>query len=161
MIGYCLNRNQCRRAQIAAHFGESWEPSWCQRKCDVCAEDATGCSSLDVTVSARQLIALARSALQKQQRVTGLKLTEGWLKTEKGRRISKTFAETLIGNLLLEGYLKEDFHFTPYNIISYLVPGRKADLLEGNQKVTITVADGKVKANGGSGPDAKRAKRPL
>lgn len=38
--------------------------------------------------------------------------------------ISRDHCETVLAHLLLEGYLKEDFHFTPYNTISYLLPGR-------------------------------------
>lgn len=33
-----------------------------------------------------------------------------------------------MGTALLEGWLKEDFHFTPYAIISYLIPGPQAEL---------------------------------
>ena len=31
--------------------------------------------------------------------------------------------EHVIANLLIDGHLKEDFHFTPYNTISYILPG--------------------------------------
>ncbi|MCL4125051.1 UNVERIFIED_CONTAM: hypothetical protein GTU68_016555 [Idotea baltica] len=28
---------------------------------------------------------------------------------------------------MVDGFLREDFHFTPYSTISYLIPGHKAD----------------------------------
>ena len=31
--------------------------------------------------------------------------------------------EHVVANFLIDGYLKEDFHFTPYNTISYILPG--------------------------------------
>ena len=31
--------------------------------------------------------------------------------------------EFIVANLVIDGYLKEDFHFTPYNTISYILPG--------------------------------------
>lgn len=33
------------------------------------------------------------------------------------------FATNIIAHLLVNGYLKEDFHFTPYSTISYLKKG--------------------------------------
>ena len=37
--------------------------------------------------------------------------------------------ESLIAQMLLEQYLKEDFHFTAYSTISYLIPGPRANWL--------------------------------
>lgn len=38
--------------------------------------------------------------------------------------------ERVVVYLLLEGVLREDFHFTPYSTISYLVPGPNARLVQ-------------------------------
>ena len=35
----------------------------------------------------------------------------------------KSQIEHVVAYLLINGYLKEDFHYTPYNTISYLIPG--------------------------------------
>lgn len=36
---------------------------------------------------------------------------------------SRIQAEIIIGELLIQGYLMEDFHFTPYSTISYIKKG--------------------------------------
>ena len=53
---------------------------------------------------------------------TNLRLSENEL--PKSSHLSREMCETAIAYLLLRGYLKEDFHLTPYNTISYLVAGK-------------------------------------
>ena len=36
----------------------------------------------------------------------------------------RTQIEHVVASLLIGGQLKEDFHYTPYNTISYILPGR-------------------------------------
>jgi len=36
---------------------------------------------------------------------------------------SRTRAEMILGELIVQGYLMEDFHFTPYSTISYMKKG--------------------------------------
>ena len=36
--------------------------------------------------------------------------------------------EHIVASLLIDGYLKEDFHYTPYNTISYLLPGNRTNI---------------------------------
>ena len=36
----------------------------------------------------------------------------------------KTQVEFVLANCLISGILREDFHFTPYNTISYICPGK-------------------------------------
>lgn len=38
--------------------------------------------------------------------------------------ISRTLAEMILGELLVQGYLTEDFHYTPYSTISYIKKGK-------------------------------------
>lgn len=38
-------------------------------------------------------------------------------------KISRTLAEMIVGQLIIQGYLKEDFHYTPYSTISYIKKG--------------------------------------
>merc|ERR1712173_355988 len=45
----------------------------------------------------------------------------GWT----GDGLSKDQVESLVAHLTVEGHLKEDFHFTPYSTISYLVQGHR------------------------------------
>lgn len=35
----------------------------------------------------------------------------------------RTQAEMILGELLVQGYLTEDFHYTPYSTISYIKKG--------------------------------------
>lgn len=48
----------------------------------------------------------------------------------KAPDLSREECERVVVNLLLEGVLREDFHFTPYSTISYLLPGPKAKLVQ-------------------------------
>jgi ATP-dependent DNA helicase Q1 len=87
----------------------------------------------DVSNYARDFIAILRNSQVRNQRMTGLKLVEAWLgKGSTALRLSqhqapigldRTEAERIIVHLLLNGYLREDFHFTPYSTISYIVSG--------------------------------------
>ena len=64
--------------------------------------------------------------------MTALKLLDAWmgkgspalrLATTRAHNLPRGDCERVIVELLLRGCLKEDFHFTPYSTISYLVPG--------------------------------------
>jgi ATP-dependent DNA helicase Q1 len=39
--------------------------------------------------------------------------------------VARDVLERIIALMLIKGYLREDFHFTAYSTISYLVPGKK------------------------------------
>lgn len=52
---------------------------------------------------------------------TNLRLSEK--ESPKSNHLDRDMCESVIAYFLLQGYLKEDFHFTPYSTISYLVPG--------------------------------------
>ena len=47
--------------------------------------------------------------------------------------VSREKAENIVGFLLIDGFLKEDFHFTPYSTLSYIVPGMYVKFLIENQ----------------------------
>ena len=94
--------------------------------------------SKDVCTYARNLVALLRNAKEKDQRLTALKLVDLWLgKGVPALRLSyvrppdlnRSNAEKLIVELIMQDYLKEDFHFTPYSTISYVVPGELTAVL--------------------------------
>merc|ERR1719342_538067 len=101
--------------------------------CDNCTRDDEAAKG-DVGDSARAAVRILEQAARREQRVTGLKLVEavqgrgatnlklaGWA----GDGLSKDQVESLVAHLTVEGHLKEDFHFTPYSTISYLVPGQR------------------------------------
>lgn len=139
----------CRRSLIATSFEEQWKPEDCKNSCDICQKlfgssdnlaAGSGTSSYitvddDVSGHCRSLVEIIEQAQQKQQRLTALKLVEVWKK--KTSNVSMTLSgeaacdadtrrEEIILHAVLEGVLKEEFHFTPYSTISYIGLGRKA-----------------------------------
>lgn len=65
--------------------------------------------------------------------ISAQKLIDAWQNTgqvslrlpdfKKSTKLPRDKCESILAHLLLEGYLKEDFHFTPYSTISYLLLG--------------------------------------
>jgi len=50
----------------------------------------------------------------------------------------KTRAEMILGELIVQEYLMEDFHFTPYSTISYIKKGNFNILLLNNNCMVIS-----------------------
>ncbi|MEQ2261406.1 hypothetical protein XENORESO_009909 [Xenotaenia resolanae] len=94
------------------------------------------------------------------EKVTPLKLVETWMgrgpaklrKMIQTTTLSRLQAEAVIISLLLQGYLREDYSFTPYATYFYVKLGRKAPLLK---KETHTINMNMWKA--GAGPSAVKA----
>jgi len=132
MVGYCMNSSICRRNVIAEHFLESWEPIPCDDMCDIC-DKSTSTKQIDITEYYEAALKILKSAANKEIRVTALKLVEAVtnrgaanLKIEGWKcGVSKDIVELILSYFIIEGYIKEDFHFTPYSTISYLVPGSR------------------------------------
>lgn len=51
------------------------------------------------------------------------------MKSVQVPKFSRETGEAVLAHLLVNGYLQEDFHFTPYSTISYLKRGRSVDTL--------------------------------
>ncbi|XP_068210020.1 ATP-dependent DNA helicase Q1-like [Palaemon carinicauda] len=135
LISYCLDGIRCRRNVIAEHFDERWDASDCNGMCDHCRTPRET-KNLDLKGYSEQLLMILTKALSKDQRLTGQKLVDAWLgKGAKDARVqeaitkdlSRDRAENIVAFLILDGFLKEDFHFTPYSTISYIVAGPKAE----------------------------------
>jgi hypothetical protein len=43
-------------------------------------------------------------------------------------KFSREMGEAILAHLIINGYLQEDFHFTPYTTISYMKRGRNTDI---------------------------------
>ena len=161
MVKYCLNETECRRALVARSFGEKWQPQDCEAACDICKKfsGATpGQSSAseqcvteeDVSENCRAIIEILEQANTKEQKLTALKVVEA-LQRRKGQgrpshipSLSVEKCERILIHALLEGVLKEDFHFTPYSTISYIGLGRKAIAVQkGLLKIAMKSATGK------------------
>ncbi|XP_022605452.1 ATP-dependent DNA helicase Q1 isoform X2 [Seriola dumerili] len=137
MVDYCQNIDRCRRSLMAVHFDEVWDDEGCNQMCDTCrhAKDYT---TVDITQHARQVVQILELAGSMDEKLTPLKLVEAWMGKGPAKRrkmiqtttLSRLQAEAVIVRLLLQGYLREDFSFTPYTTYFYMKLGRKAPLLK-------------------------------
>ena len=128
MLSYCLELSKCRRAFVAYHFGDHWSPSDCDKMCDICSSGRSTTSE-DVTTHCKTILVALEGAATAKQRLTFLKLLELW----KGKgcgSLTTSSCEQVIMNMIIQGILKEDFHFTPYSTISYLVAGPRANAIK-------------------------------
>ena len=124
MISYCLNESLCRRKLIAQYFDEVWQSNDCNQMCDVCTRPSTLISQRNCREEASIIVSFLY--MNRKQRWTALKLVENLpIKT-----LIKIDLQRLILQMIIDQYLKEDFHFTPYNTICYLIPGARAKLLQ-------------------------------
>ncbi|KAJ8023459.1 ATP-dependent DNA helicase Q1 [Holothuria leucospilota] len=138
MVSYCISKQQCRRILLAEHFDETWEKGVnCNGMCDACRVQAT-VKELDVTQITKTIYDILEKSSSKEERLTGLKLVDQLVKRQKGSsEFSKDQFCHIILHLLLEGHLKEDFHFTPYSTISYFCLGPKAGHLSSKVMVPM------------------------
>uniref|UniRef100_A0A3P9ICQ1 ATP-dependent DNA helicase n=1 Tax=Oryzias latipes TaxID=8090 RepID=A0A3P9ICQ1_ORYLA len=151
MVDFCQNVDRCRRSLMAVHFDEVWDDEDCNQMCDTCRHPA-GYNTLDVTQHARQVVQIVELATSMDERLTPLKLVEAWRGRGPAKRrkmiqtteLPRRQAEAVIVFLLLQGYLREDFSFTPYTTYFYVKLGRRAPLLK-NQAHSLTM---KMKMSG-------------
>ena len=104
----------------------------------------------NVTQEAKSILKILQNAQESEERVTMIKLIEAWNgKGNKKIRLKNLPAPALLLfdcqrfliHLLMEGILREDFHFTPFSTISYLVPGVRAkNTLAGNISVSMVIS---------------------
>jgi ATP-dependent DNA helicase Q1 len=121
MISYCLNESQCRRKLIAKYFDEVWQTNDCNQMCDICTRPSTYITKRNCREES--LIIIDYLEMNSKQRLTALKLIEQVaIKT-----MIKIDLQRLILQLIIDQYLKEDFHFTPYNTICYVKLGPRAE----------------------------------
>nr|XP_045593839.1 ATP-dependent DNA helicase Q1-like isoform X2 [Procambarus clarkii] len=135
LISYCLDSHRCRRNIIAEHFDERWETADCRGMCDHCKAPRET-KNLDTTKYGEHLLMILTKAASLDQKLTGQKLVDLFLgKGSPKLRVQEAIAtglardraENIVAFFLIDGFLKEDFHFTPYSTISYIVPGPKAE----------------------------------
>lgn len=84
------------------------------------------------------------------ERVTPNKLVEAWkgkgppvlrVKEITTPNLTQDQCERLVLHLLLKGFIKEEFHFTPYSTISYLVKGTRADMVMRGLRVKMELRE--------------------
>ncbi|KAK5979187.1 hypothetical protein GCK32_003563, partial [Trichostrongylus colubriformis] len=155
MVRYATTPGLCRRKHLADHFEETWTANLCPKACDVCAcpSEAT---DMDITSIVRAMLKIIREQKPNDRgsnRITGAKLVELTTKQRLGSKVNiELVMETSLCHALLNGYLKQDFHFTPYAIHSYIVSGPRGDWAQRSQIIV------KFKQNGSDVP-AKSAKK--
>ncbi|EGI67277.1 PREDICTED: ATP-dependent DNA helicase Q1-like [Acromyrmex echinatior] len=141
VLAYCLDETSCRRSLIATHFEENWKENDCAEMCDHCRKSVSVRKQIDVAYYCRQLYQIMTKAVQSETRLTALKLVDAWYgKGASSLRVSnvpvpnftRETAEAIVGYLLINGYLQEDFHFSAYSTISYLKRGPKSGLVSGD-----------------------------
>uniref|UniRef100_A0A4W6EY62 ATP-dependent DNA helicase n=1 Tax=Lates calcarifer TaxID=8187 RepID=A0A4W6EY62_LATCA len=145
IVDYCQNIDRCRRSLMAVHFDEVWDDKGCNQMCDTCRH-AQEYTTVDITQHAQQVVQIVELAASMDEKLTPLKLVEAWIGKGPAKRrkmiqtttLSRLQAEAVIVRLLLLGYLREDFSFTPYTTYFYVKLGRKAPLLK-NQTHTLSM----------------------
>ncbi|XP_071640451.1 ATP-dependent DNA helicase Q1 [Temnothorax longispinosus] len=140
VVAYCLDQTSCRRSLIATHFEENWKEDDCAEMCDHCRKPNVR-KQMDIVRYCRHVYQIMTKAVQNQVRLTALKLIDAWYgKGASSLRVSnvpvpnfaRETAEAIVGHLLINGYLQEDFHFSAYSTISYLKRGPKSGLVLSN-----------------------------
>jgi len=152
MLAYCQDMKTCRRALIGRHFGERWDPTECHEMCDNCkrtgdqSDGPIPFKTRDITKYCQDILSILAQAATLSERVTANKLVDAWcgkgqtrlrVREVKAPDLSREDCERVIVDLLLEGVLREDFHFTPYSTISYLLPGPKAELVHAGKRLLM------------------------
>ena len=134
MVEYCTNISECKRNLIADHFNDTkWRHiGKCNQMCDFCKYFNKNSMVQKVNcIKEAQLVLEVlekHSSKSKEKRLTANKLGElCYAEISKSNliRLNQFEVENLILKMIMNEYLKEDFHFTPYNTICYLVIGPK------------------------------------
>jgi len=134
MARFCQLRASCRHAEIARHFREE---AGCAAMCDVCARGAVEAREpVDVSACYHDIMGILRDAEAEGERLTLRKLVDRWKKNKgaesrgvlQGMRPPErtSFCESVVVELLLEGYLCEDIGWNAYSTTSYLKRGARA-----------------------------------
>ncbi|KAI1291828.1 ATP-dependent DNA helicase Q1 [Halotydeus destructor] len=164
MVSYCINRRDCRKGILATYFGD--DPPNCGSMCDNC-RDRKSFTDVDVKDYFEDLLKILSKAKMLKERMTSLKLMDAWfgkgaskLRVEEVKKPThpRYVCQNILARLIIDGYLKEDFHFTPYSTISYIVKGFKASLLSRTNSLIYDVPDDTGQPVKVSTPRVKRPK---
>ena len=144
MANYCIDFTKCKRTLIAKHFNDSfWDKNGqCNQMCDFCKNfSEKSIETVNCIKEANMVVDILSKHETKDKRLTANKLSELVFHEISNKSNKKNYPnnlkqnelETLILVLLMKQYLKEDYHFTPYNTIVYLVNANKSNYLK-NEK---------------------------
>ena len=142
MLNYAFQTDICRRVLLAKSFGEK-SPE-CDKGCDVCCGKLKKTSLVDCSEIASHLLPdLFPTGPNNSNRLTMLKASDKIAKmtiVKKTGSQSSFVSEQILAQMLLDGLIKEDFHFTPYSTISYLVPTATGAQLLKSKSIALKVA---------------------
>ncbi|CAG9807850.1 unnamed protein product [Chironomus riparius] len=138
MINYAINSKKCRRDQFAKHFTEVWNDKNCGKMCDCCFHKkdvrVVKPPEIDIVEHYRSLLKILDKAKSTDTKLTALKLLDAWFQkgTKSARvdnmpppNIDRFYGEQILVYLIINDYLREDFHYTAYSTNSYIVQGPK------------------------------------
>lgn len=140
IAAYCVDKRTCRKKLLAQYFNDKTlkeRGEECGGYCDNCDSGAQ-LKQAECRKYVTDLYSLIENADKRKERMTPLKLVDAWtgkgaknlrLDSVKPPTLTRSQCEHAIILMLIDGYLKEEFHFTPYSTISYLKPGPRAAFL--------------------------------
>jgi ATP-dependent DNA helicase Q1 len=140
IVNYSIDLKECKRVLIGEHFNDQsmLDHKSCMKMCDMCCDKAKEPLKVNVLNECRVVLAMLdrQEKNQTANKICELALNE--LKKSDDSTSTKINkiqdVERLLLYMLLRDYLKEEFHFTPYNTICYLVCGKRAnDLFTDNR----------------------------
>jgi ATP-dependent DNA helicase Q1 len=132
MVNYCINAKKCRRDLFSNYFTEVWSEKSCGKMCDHCFnQKMVQPPKMDLLVHYRTLLKILDKAASMDIKMTALKLIDAWFHKGPAKMrletpppsIDRFFGEQIVAFLLIEDYLREDFHYTAYSTISYIQRG--------------------------------------
>lgn len=157
-MNYCIDLKNCKRTLIARHFNDDvWHDTGkCNEMCDYCKQTAKNeIEKIDCIKEAQLVINILdkNSNKSNEKRLTANKLAElvysdlnsKHKKAEYPNKLNQNEIENLVLVMLMNSYLKEDFHFTPYNTICYIVKGPLAPHLEYDANFYMDLLKGSTK----------------
>ncbi|XP_059607390.1 ATP-dependent DNA helicase Q1-like [Phlebotomus argentipes] len=135
MVQFCITGAKCRRTVLAENLSE--DVVNCRKMCDRCLfrKRMSAPPKVNVTKHLKLLLEILDKADSMDMKLTGAKLIEAWFNKgpaclrankKKAPAFDRTLAEHIIAHLILEEYLKEDFHYTAYSTNSYIKKGPRA-----------------------------------
>jgi len=148
MLHYSIDQKACRRKLIGKHFGEVWDSAKCNEMCDNCVLKKNGVHAMsekDLYSDAQAIVTILEQAESQDERLTPLKVIDAWLGLGKvSLRLptkalySREQCERILTKLIISQIIGEDFHFTPYSTISYLIVGPRWPLLK-SKNISVTL----------------------
>ena len=165
MVNYCINNTTCKRKIVAQHFNDTLN-ELCNGMCDYCKNlsenkitnyNLNFINEVKCIAGCLDKYSFTASTKSKEKRLTANKLSElAFIDVSKRLTLNKELEDgseyeitsfdidRLILTMISREFLKEDFHFTPYNTICYIIKGFRSDQLENETEFKMSVNLNKI-----------------